>query len=334
MKSEGKSTMESVLKKKKTYIEIGAFYALTLPEYDMQMHRHPRFEIMYVTKNKCYVYVNDQELCLREQQFIYLNADVPHRLFIPEGHPCSILNLEFSTPDGEEGIDITELLQECPSCAAFFAQSNSFFVRNDTGNLGYALKDLIYQLESSVPFRHTTLKAKAVTAADHQYLLRLLLQRTLLELATSVSQQTQTAGMAYLKKACAYITDHLTEEIRIPQLAAHTGINKSYLQSLFAKYMDCTITDYINRRRLEQAVFLLTNSSLSVTDIAFRSGYNSRQHFGSTFEKYYKLSPRSYRQLHGKTMEPSTGENFYYKTDGSAWNKTTLTDRSEPDTIG
>lgn len=316
--------METTLKRKETYIEIGAFYALTLPEYDMQMHRHPRAEIMYVTKNKCYVYVNDQEICLREQQFIYLNANVPHRLLIPEGHPCSLLNLEFSCQENGSGLEISELLRECPSCTALFAHRNSFFVRTDTGNLGYALKDLIHQLESGISIQHAVQETQPAVGSERQYLLRLLLQRTLLELAACVSLQTRTAGMSYLKKACGYIADHLTEEIRIPQLAAHTGINKSYLQSLFSKYMGCTITDYINRRRLEQAVFLLTNSSLSVTDIAFQVGYNSRQHFGSTFEKYYKISPRSYRQLHGRTMDPSTGREQYYKEDGIDWNAAPL----------
>ena len=130
--------------------------------------------------------------------------------------------------------------------------------------------------------------------------------------------------MLYLKRALDYISSHLTDEIRVPRLAEHAGINKSYLQSLFSRYMDCTITDYINQKRLEHAVFLLESSSLSITDVAFQSGYNSRQHFGSTFEKYYGISPRAFRQLHCKNMNPSTGENYYMGEDGK-WTNTPLT---------
>lgn len=130
--------------------------------------------------------------------------------------------------------------------------------------------------------------------------------------------------MRYLKRARDYISSHLTEEIRVPALAAYAGINKSYLQSLFPRYMDCTITEYINQKRLEHAVFLLINSSLPITEVAFQSGYNSRQHFGSTFEKYYGISPRAYRQLHGRHLKPSTKGGYYYMKEDGAWTNTPL----------
>ena len=132
-----------------------------------------------------------------------------------------------------------------------------------------------------------------------------------------------TKGALYLKKACDYIRKNLTEELRIPEIARYAGINKSYLQSLFSRQMHCTITDYINRKRLEQAAFLLINSSLTITDIAFHTGYNSRQHFAATFEKYYGSGPRAYRQLHGKQLETTTGKERFSEKDG-IWNSKPL----------
>ena len=87
--------------------------------------------------------------------------------------------------------------------------------------------------------------------------------------------------------------------------------------------MHCTIPDYINRKRLEQAAFLLINSSLTITDIAFHTGYNSRQHFAATFEKYYGSGPRAYRQLHGKQLETTTGKERFSEKDG-IWNSKPL----------
>lgn len=162
---------------------------------------------------------------------------------------------------------------------------------------------------------------------DQKCLIRLLFLRMMLELSKCVSNSSKNTGMLYLKRARDYISSHLTEEIRIPGLAEYAGINKSYLQSLFSRYMNCTITDYINQKRLEHSVFLLVNSSLSVTDVAFKSGYNSRQHFGSTFEKYYGISPRAYRQLHGKNMNPSTGGDYYYMETDGTWTNTPLKSR-------
>ena len=105
----------------------------------------------------------------------------------------------------------------------------------DTRNLGYALKDLISQLENK--------------GEDDPYLRRLLLFRFLIELSKCIRTDGSSAGLAYLKRACTYISDHLTEDIRVPDIAAFAGVNKSYLQSLFRNRLDITVTDYINKKR-------------------------------------------------------------------------------------
>ncbi len=306
------------------YIEITAFYALNLPEYSMNPHRHPRCEIMYVTKGCCFIHVNNQEYSLKEQQFIFLNADVLHELSIPKGRPCSLLNLEFSCLSSQTNINLTELTKESPAFLSFCNHPGEYFIGNDTDHLGYSLKDLINQLRNGVPRKNDVRNLTDHYTADQKYLIRLLFLRMMVELSKCISNNNKNTGMLYLKRARSYISSHLTEEMRIPQIAEYAGINKSYLQSLFSKYMNCTITDYINQKRLEYAAFLLTNSSLTITDVAFQSGYNSRQHFGSTFEKYYGISPRSYRQLHGKTMNPSTGDKFFYMDKNGAWANTKL----------
>lgn len=312
------------------YIAITAFYALNLPEYSMHPHSHSSCEIMYVTKGYCLIYVNDQEFTLKEQQFIFLSANVPHRLSISEGSPCSILNLEFSCRHTQTGICLSGLHGESPAFSSFCRYPEDFFIGNDTGHLGYSLKDLISQLQSRIPLRNKVQNLADIYTADQRCLIRLLFLRMMLELSRCVLDHNKNTGMFYLKRARDYISSHLTEEIRIPVLAEHAGINKSYLQSLFSKHMNCTITDYINQKRLEHAAFLLVNSSLSVTDVAFQSGYNSRQHFGSTFEKYYEMSPRAYRQLHGKNMNPSTGDDYYYMAQDGTWANTPLKSPKKP----
>ena len=108
------------------------------------------------------------------------------------------------------------------------------------------------------------------------------------------------------KKIHFYLDKHFLEEISIPEIAAYVDINKSYLQALFTDKIGCTINHYINQKRLEQAIFLLCNSSFGITDIAFASGYNSRQHFSYTFEKFYGLTPSAYRGLHARNMTTDT----------------------------
>lgn len=315
------------------YVILTAFYALSLTGYKMHTHTHPRCEIMYVTKGSCKIYTDQDTYSLKDHQFIFLDANVPHRLFVSEDTFCSILNLEFQCQKEKTPLDLQELLKESDSFSQIYKKQKPYFTGTDSRNLGYSLKDLISQLEEnlSLELRHMDNQKKipentivSRESSEQQYLIRLLFFRAVLELSACVCENTATVGTLYLKRACTYIYQHLTDEIRIPEIAAYAGINKSYLQSLFSKHMHCPITDYVNRKRLEHAVFLLINSSLSVTDIAFHSGYNSRQHFGSTFEKYYGMSPRSYRQLHGKHIETSTGTHRFSVQDNGTWKNAPL----------
>lgn len=320
----------SIYQKQNHFISITAFYALTLFEYNMLPHTHNSCEIMYVDQGKCTILTenpvctedafvpglsgsgeNGSTYTLTKGQFIFLDEGISHRLVISEGQPCSILNLEFGCLSQKTPLDLSEPMQNSTYAADFMKKQAPVLVGTDNFRLGFALKDLISQLQSKQP--------------DQDYLIRLLFHRAFLELTHNISIRRKQTGTQYLKKACTYLEEHLTEAVSIPELADHTGINKSYLQALFSRHLGCTITEYRNRCRLSQAVYLLTNSSLSITDIAFHTGFNSRQHFGSTFEKYYQLSPKAYRQLHGRPAAPSTQNSQYLLRQDGGWDQTPLT---------
>ena len=286
-----------MLEKKQLLGEITAFYALTLPEFHMPFHVHNSFEIMYITAGTCKIFCGDEVFQAEPNHFIFIGAQVPHRLEIVPDHPCSILNLEFTFSYGKGSFPLSELLARCGDFQELWKKIPSYRQGTDMRNLGYALKDLISHLQK--------------TPDSSDYLLYLLYSRAMAELAYSMIHERGNTGLYYLKKACGYIDRNIHETIRVPELAAYTGINKSYLQSLFSRILGCSIMEYINKKRLEEAAFLLTNSTMSITDIAFAVGYNSRQHFAHTFEKYYETGPLAYRQLHKKQMTADTGKSQY-----------------------
>lgn len=290
--------MNSIFDKKNSFANVAAFYALTLPEYHMPTHSHSNCEIMYVTNGSCFILCGGEEITLTKNQFIFIDADIPHQLYIPQGgQHCSILNIEFLCDTKETLINMSPLTENSREFCVFCEKKIPYAVSNDLRSLGYALKDLITYLQKN--------------QEEGDYLLTVLFQRTMLELAYCVNQNKKVTGMYYLKRACGYIEENLCTPMKIPEIAEYTGINKSYLQLLFSRVFHCTITGYINQKRMDQAVFLLINSSISITDIAFSTGYNSRQHFAHTFEKYYDMGPQKYRKLHSRKLVPDTGEKRY-----------------------
>lgn len=287
------------------YASITSYYALSMIQYRMKPHAHNRHEIMYVTNGTCHVITDSQEYTLHKHQFIFVAANIRHSLRVDESAPCSILNLEFRFQKDKTKLDMQELLDESPYFQKFFAKAQgNCIMGNDNQDFGYALKDLIHHLEQ-LPI--CSFGYSASNRFEEDFLSRLLFIRTMFELSKCISEKKPSASTQYVKLACEYISEHFQENIQIPEIAERAGINKSYLCALFSQYQNCTILEYINYKRLEHAKFLLKTSSLSVTDIAFHSGFNSRQHFRTTFYKYEGINPTEYRHLNKRDLQASTG---------------------------
>ena len=189
--------MNSIFNKEHVYASITAFYAVSVSEFHMNPHMHDSCEIMYVTGGCCTVRCQGEEFKLCQNQFIFIDAGVPHELLISDGQPCGVLNLEFQCKKEASAIALSLLFQNSSQVREFCGRKIPFAVSEDLRNLGYALKDLIACLQKN--------------DSREDYLLSLLFQRMLLELADSVNQHRKSSGLYYLKKACAYIEDNLCE---------------------------------------------------------------------------------------------------------------------------
>lgn len=95
-----------------------------------------------------------------------------------------------------------------------------------------------------------------------------------------------------------YVETHLGERTLNPAtIAATAGISVRHLHRLFAK-TGCTVAEWIRERRLERSRSDLADpllSDSSITDIAFRWGFNDSAHFSHSFRKEFGLSPRQFR---------------------------------------
>ena len=95
--------------------------------------------------------------------------------------------------------------------------------------------------------------------------------------------------------AIDYMRDCLDESLSVGKLVTHTGYGRSRFFELFRANTGMTPNDYLRRLRLEAARELLSNTSRSVTEIAFKVGFNSSQYFSTVFLQYTGLTPTGFR---------------------------------------
>lgn len=80
------------------------------------------------------------------------------------------------------------------------------------------------------------------------------------------------------------------------QILEKANVEKSYLWKTFKKYLNISPTEYINILKLEKACELISDKSMSMTEIAFEVGYNSYSYFVRQFKDKYGYSPKELRR--------------------------------------
>jgi AraC-like DNA-binding protein len=85
-------------------------------------------------------------------------------------------------------------------------------------------------------------------------------------------------------------------EFTLEKAADTLNLNKFYFSHLFKKYTGQSFHSYLVKTRVTFAKHYLIESKMSVTDIAFYSGFNSIQTFNRTFKSLTGFTPRDYRR--------------------------------------
>ncbi len=99
-----------------------------------------------------------------------------------------------------------------------------------------------------------------------------------------------------LRKVAELMEANFEEPLTAVELARLAGLSLRQVQRMFHEALGTTPTKYYLRLRLQRARALLTQSSMSITQIAVACGFQSACHFSKSYRALYGRSPRSERQ--------------------------------------
>ena len=168
-----------------------------------------------------------------------------------------------------------------------------------TADNAEAVISLMSRLETqSIDFysRSSTISKSSTNAFYQQELFMKILQRLSL-----ILNKVSHVEIAYL--AMQYMHSHYAENITLETLSKVTNCHPTHLIRCMKKQYNLSPIQALTKIRLNNACILLSEGNLSVTEIAYLTGFSSVSYFGKLFKDAFSCSPKEYRT---KKLVPQT----------------------------
>jgi len=94
------------------------------------------------------------------------------------------------------------------------------------------------------------------------------------------------------------------EPLDVAAVAAVAHVSEAHFSRSFRSVFGETPHRYLQRRRVERAMFLLRETDRSVTDVCLDVGFTSLGTFSRTFREIVGETPSGYRRGHGPIVAP------------------------------
>ena len=93
-----------------------------------------------------------------------------------------------------------------------------------------------------------------------------------------------------------YINRHyFKEDLSIAEIANKMEVSQTYLIRLFKRNLKMTFVEYLTNVRIKNAIILMRDPTLTLSEIAELVGYNTQHYFNNVFRRHVGISPKEYR---------------------------------------
>jgi len=136
----------------------------------------------------------------------------------------------------------------------------------------------------------TCLKTPEITRNRYEGAVELL---GLLAGRVAAAPQSLVPGGAYpaIDRAVEILRSDVTRDWSLTSIARQVGMHPGYFSERFHKHAGITFGNFLAGLRVERASHLLEFTSLSISDVAFASGFRSLSQFNRTFKKFAGKAP-------------------------------------------
>jgi YesN/AraC family two-component response regulator len=117
-----------------------------------------------------------------------------------------------------------------------------------------------------------------------------------IEQALTRSKRLGSENQRLVRKVMAYIHEHFAQPISRKELAGYVGFSERHLNRCFLQETGMTPLTYLNRYRIQQAMKLLEQGQLSITETMGRVGFSESSYFTRLFCREVGVPPSAFKK--------------------------------------
>jgi len=250
----------------------------TTPQSGVKSHTHPYYHMLYVENGTCNMTADGKHYVLEQGQCILIPPDTDHSYSNEESVVMDYQEIKFTTN------------KSIPLCICDSVLVVSLFRQ----------VVLEYPLRGRLADKSAAIYMSALLCA--------ITEKDRLDEDINFQYVDAAAFGKLAQNVIRYLETHYREDLRLDDIAAAVGHNKSYLCVAFKKNTGFTILDCLNTIRIRRAAELIVYSDHSFTQVADMCGFTSVSHFNRVFVKHVGITPGQCRRAYPAGIMFGTSE--------------------------
>lgn len=247
-------------------------------------HYHPEIELVYVNGGSGKRQIGSHISHYTGGDLILIGSNLPHCGFTDKftGNKSEIV-IQFQpefinslTADKPEMHHISLLIERSKFGLAFRGKTKT--------NIGVRIQNLVEQQGFNRFIGLLSILHDLQGSEDYQILN-----------ATGYSMQANVEDNERINRIFNHVKTHFQDAIALDDMAEMAGMTTPSFCRYFKKMSGKTFTTFVNEYRLVHASKLLSENTLSITEICFESGFNNFSYFNKSFKKFTGKTPSEYR---------------------------------------
>ena len=247
-------------------------------------HMHENCELTLITAGRMLYIVDGTCVEASAGDLVFFGSYIPHAWIIDPTTPVNLVELSFKPDIPNQFTVSSHAISAHSILSRIVSGTPKYLYLPQAGEIDRRMHQVAAELEKR------EYGYRVAATLELNLILLGLLRRFGVSPERTESSQTQV-----IRKAREYIAEHLAENPGLSQIAAAVFVTPHYLSFLFKKQVGIGLSDYMNQQKLLRTVELLTDSDLSVLDIALQSGFTSKSNFYRVFKEYYGITPQQMR---------------------------------------